>query len=172
MEVRKKLESEEMIHDIGEYVKYLDGVHKRTIQYTKAIPNELLEWMPSEDKFSLGDLLRHIASSRLMFLGIFEHSTWTYAGHDTSKGASLEDISNYLESSQVKLTEGLLKIGNDLLSKKVLTLHGHEVSAWRILMSIPEHEIHHRGQISTYLQMNKIEPPQIFGLKIEQVKTK
>ncbi len=38
-------------------------------------------------------------------------------------------------------------------------------------MSIPEHEIHHRGQISTYLQMNKIEPPQIFGLKIEQVNT-
>jgi len=65
-----------------------------------------------------------------------------------------------------------LKIGNGLVSKKVLTLHGHEVNAWRILMSIPEHEIHHRGQISTYLQMNKIEPPQIFGLKIEQVKTK
>ncbi|MFF2176692.1 DinB family protein [Lysinibacillus sp. NPDC058147] len=161
-----------MIHDIGEYVKYLDGVHKRTMQYTKAIPNELLEWRPSEDKFSLGDLFRHIASSRLMFLGIFEHGSWTYAGHDISKGASIEDISNYLESSQVKLTEGLLKIGNDLLLKKVLTLHGHEVSAWRILMSIPEHETHHRGQISTYLQMNKIEPPQIFGLKIEQVRTK
>ncbi|MGE7908786.1 DinB family protein [Lysinibacillus xylanilyticus] len=160
-----------MIHDIGEYVKYLDGVHKRTMQYMKAIPDELLDWKPSEDKFSIGDLLRHIASSRLMFLGIFEHGSWTYAGHDISKGASLEDISNYLESCQVKLTEGLLKIGNDLLSKKVLTLHGHEVSAWRILTSIPEHEIHHRGQISTYLQMNKIEPPQIFGLKIEQVKT-
>lgn len=72
---------------------------------------------------------------------------------------------------QVKLTEGLLKIGNHVLSNKVFTLHGHEVSAWRILMSIPEHEIHHRGQISSYLQMNKIEPPQIFGLKIGQVKT-
>jgi len=160
-----------MVHDIEEYVKYLDGVHKRTMQYLKAIPDELLNWKPSEDKFSIADLLRHIASARLMFLEIFEHGSWTYAGHDISKGASLEYISNYLESCQVNLTEGLLKIGNDVLSKKVLTLHGHEVSAWRILMSIPEHEIHHRGQISTYLQMNKIEPPQIFGLKIEQVNT-
>ncbi|MFF2794202.1 DinB family protein [Lysinibacillus xylanilyticus] len=160
-----------MVHDIEEYVKYLDGVHKRTMQYLKAIPDELLNWKPSEDKFSIGDLLRHIASARLMFLGIFEHGSWKYVGHDIRMGASLEDISNYLESCQVNLTEGLLKIGNDVLSKKVLTLHGHEVSAWRILMSIPEHEIHHRGQISTYLQMNKIEPPQIFGLKIEQVKT-
>jgi uncharacterized damage-inducible protein DinB len=171
LKIRKKWESENMVHDIEEYVKYLDGVHKRTMQYLKAIPDELLNWKPSEDKFSIADLLRHIASARLMFLGIFEHGSWTYAGHDISKGASLEDISNYLESCQVKLTEGLLKVGNDLFSKKVLTLHGHEVSAWRILMSIPEHEIHHRGQISSYLQMNKIEPPQIFGLKIEQVNT-
>ncbi len=111
-----------MVHDIEEYVKYLDGVHKRTMQYLKTIPDELLNWKPSEDKFSIGDLLRHIASARLMFLGIFEHGSWKYAGHDISKGASLEDISNYLESCQVNLTEGLLKIGNDVLSKKVLTL--------------------------------------------------
>lgn len=104
-----------------------------------------------------------------MFLGIFEHGSWTYTGHDRSKGATIDDISDYLEVCQIKLTEGLLKIGNDALTKKVLTLHGHEVSVWRILMAIPEHEIHHRGQISTYLQMNKIDPPQIFGLKIEQV---
>ncbi|MCS0788503.1 DinB family protein [Cytobacillus pseudoceanisediminis] len=159
-----------MIHDIKEYVKYLDGIHKRTMQYVKVIPKELLDWKPSEDKFSTGDLLRHIASSRLMFLGIFEHGSWIYTGHDTGKGASLDDISNYLEACQIKLTAGLLKVGNDALTKKVLTLHGHEVSVWRILMAIPEHETHHRGQISTYLQINKIEPPQIFGLKIEQVK--
>jgi len=117
------------------------------------------------------DLVEFHLDFFIEFLGIFEHGSWTYTGHDTSNGASLEEISNYLESCQTQLTEGLLKIGNDMLSKKVLTLHGHEVSAWRILMSIPEHEIHHRGQISAYLQMNNIEPPQIFGLKIEQVKT-
>ncbi|MEN8698593.1 DinB family protein [Bacillus infantis] len=160
-----------MILDLEQYVKYLEGIHKRTMQYAKATPNELLEWRPSEDKFSTGDLLRHIASARLMFLGIFEHGTWIYTGHDTGKGASIEDISNYLEACQMKLTRGILRIGSDVMTKKVLTLHGHEVSAWRILMAIPEHEIHHRGQISAYLQMNKIEPPQIFGLKIEQVKT-
>ncbi|KQL54398.1 damage-inducible protein DinB [Heyndrickxia shackletonii] len=141
------------------------------MQYVKVIPNELLVWKPSEDKFSIGDLLRHIGSTRLMFLGIFEHGSWTYEGHDTSKGVSLENISNYLEKCQIKLTEGLLRVGDDVLTKKVLTLHGHEVSAWRILMAIPEHEIHHRGQISAYLQINEMEAPQIFGLKIEQVKT-
>ncbi|MFP3125645.1 DinB family protein [Ectobacillus funiculus] len=92
-----------MINDMKEYVKYLDGIHKRTMQYVKAIPNEFLDWKPSEDKFSTGDLLRHIASSRLMFLCIFEHGTWTYTGHDIGKGASLEDISNYLEACHSQL---------------------------------------------------------------------
>ena len=52
-----------MINDIKEYLSYLDGVHKRTMQYVKVTPNEFLDWKPSEDKFSTGDLLRHIASS-------------------------------------------------------------------------------------------------------------
>ena len=60
-----------------------------------------------------------------MFLGIFEHGTWTYTGHDIGKGEFLEDISNYLEACHIKLKEGLLKVGNDVLTKKVLTLHGH-----------------------------------------------
>ena len=52
-----------MINDIKEYLSYLDGVHKRMMQYVKVTPNEFLDWKPSEDKFSTGDLLRHIASS-------------------------------------------------------------------------------------------------------------
>jgi len=46
-----------------------------------------------------------------MFLGIFEHGTWTYTGHDIGKGEFLEDISNYLEACHIKLKEGLLKVG-------------------------------------------------------------
>lgn len=68
----KKSESVDLIHDMEEYVKYFEGVHKRTMQYVKIIPEELLDWKPSEDKFSIGDLLRHFASARLMFLGIFD----------------------------------------------------------------------------------------------------
>ncbi|MED1910407.1 DinB family protein [Brevibacillus laterosporus] len=52
---------------------------------------------------------------------------------------------------------------------KVKNLLGYEVSAWRIIMAMTEHEIHHRGQLSAYMQANHIEPPQIFGLKIEEV---
>jgi uncharacterized damage-inducible protein DinB len=158
-----------MIRDVEEFVKFLDGLRKRTMQYVKVVPNSILEWKPAEDKFSTGDLLRHLGSSQLMFLNVFEHGKWIYPGHESSKGENIEEIVHYLEVCHARLTEGLLTLGNDLLAKKVPTLHGHEVSSWRIMMALAEHEMHHRGQLSTYLQMNGIEPPQIFGLKIEQV---
>jgi uncharacterized damage-inducible protein DinB len=161
-----------MIHDVQEYVRYLDSVRSRTMQYVKVTPNSILDWKPSEEKFSTGDLLRHLGSAQIMFLTIFERREWVYSGHDRSIGDTIEEISNYLESCHSRLIAGLLSMGDDLLSKKVPTLHGHEVSSWRILMALVEHEIHHRGQLSTYLQLNHIEPPQIFGLKIEQVNMK
>ncbi|WP_216829782.1 DinB family protein [Alkalihalobacterium elongatum] len=159
-----------MIHDVGEYVKFLDATRKRTLQYIEAIPESSLDWKPAEDKFTTGDLLRHLASSQLMFLSVFEKGEWIYPGHDNTKGETIEEIKKYLEECHVTLTTGLLALGNDLLERKVPTLHGHEVSSWRILMALTEHEIHHRGQLSTYLQMNQIQPPQVFGLKIEDVK--
>ncbi|QED49314.1 DinB family protein [Cytobacillus dafuensis] len=159
-----------MIHNINEYVEYLESVRKRTMQYVKATPSFTLEWKPAENKFSTGDLLRHLGSSQLMFLSILEQKGWTYPGHERSKGETIEEITHYLEACHVKFIKGLLILGNDLLTKKIPTMHGHEVSSWRIMMAFIEHEIHHRGQLSSYLQNNNVEPPQIFGLKIEQVK--
>lgn len=159
-----------MIHDVEEFVNFLDGLRKRTNQYVQVVPNTLLEWKPAENKFSIGELIRHLGSSQLMFLSVLKEGNWTYTGHDSSKGEDIEEISRYLETCHATLREGLLTLGNELLTRKVQTLHGHEVSSWRILMALAEHEIHHRGQLSTYLQINDIQPPQIFGLKIEQVK--
>ncbi|MGO4886253.1 DinB family protein [Anaerobacillus sp. MEB173] len=155
---------------VNEYVKYVSGVRKRTMQYVDATPNSLLDWKPAENKFSTGDLLRHIASSQLMFLNLFENGEYVYSGHESNKGETIEEISDYLNSCHSKFVGGILQLGDSLLTKKVPTMHGHEVSAWRIMMAVCEHEIHHRGQLSTYLQINNIDPPQIFGLKIEQVK--
>lgn len=161
-----------MITTIDEYCKYMDGIRKRTMQYVKNIPDTMLDWRPQEDKFTTGDILRHLGSTQLMFLQAFENGDWTYIGHDKDKGATIEAISSYLEECQQTFITGLKKLGNDALSKKIKTLHGHEISGWRMLMAVAEHEIHHRGQVSTYLQINEVAPPQIFGLKIEQVKNR
>lgn len=158
-----------MIHDVEEYVKFFNSVRKRTMQYVKTVPNEMLAWKPADNKFSTGDLLRHLASTQLMFLRVLEQGDWSYPGHDRSKGETIDEITKYFEECHMTFNTGLLTLGNELLAQKVTIMHGHPVSAWRIMMACVEHEIHHRGQLSTYLQLNNLQPPQIFGLKIEQV---
>jgi uncharacterized damage-inducible protein DinB len=48
-------------------------------------------------------------------------------------------------------------------------LDGGTVKAWRFLMAMVEHEIHHRSQLDCYLAAAGVEPPQIYGWRMEDV---
>ena len=48
-------------------------------------------------------------------------------------------------------------------------LDGATVKAWRFLMAMVEHEVHHRSQLDCYLALAGVEPPQIFGRRMEDV---
>ena len=43
------------------------------------------------------------------------------------------------------------------------------VRAWRLLMAMSEHEVHHRSQLASYLTWMGLEAPDIFGLGVEDV---
>lgn len=159
-----------MIHDISEYISFANQIRKRTLKYVGVVPDSLLDFSPVKGKFTIGDLMRHIGSAQLMFLRYLEKGEWTFIDHDPSKGKTVNEIEAYLHDCHQKYTEGLLRLGNDLLSKRFPTLNGNELSASNILMSAVEHEIHHRGQLSTYLQLNHIQPPQLFGVRLEDIK--
>jgi hypothetical protein len=49
--------------EVSEFLKYFDKVHQRTMNVVRAIPPDKIDWRFRPDKFSLGDLVRHIAAS-------------------------------------------------------------------------------------------------------------
>jgi len=51
----------------------------------------------------------------------------------------------------------------------VTTPVGAEITAWKWLRAMCEHEAHHRGQLSLYLRLLGVDPPSIFGHKAEAV---
>ncbi|WP_047151858.1 DinB family protein [Aneurinibacillus tyrosinisolvens] len=155
--------------NINEFISYFEGIRKRTLNYAKTIPNSLIDWRIKEDKFSFGDIIRHLGATELMFFQAVKKNEWYYVGHGEEKGRTLEGTMNYLNECHTIVMTGLQDLTESDLRKKIKTFSGYEVSAWRMFMAMAEHEIHHRGQISSYLQMNDITPPQIFGQKIEQI---
>ncbi len=58
------------------------------------------------------------------------------------------------------------------LQQKMLTPGGYPITTWKWLRAMIEHEIHHRGQLYTYLGMLGVKTPPLFGLTSEEVKTK
>ncbi|WP_028401282.1 DinB family protein [Ectobacillus panaciterrae] len=154
-----------------ELISNFEGVRKRTWKYLHVLPETLIDWRPDDDKFSIGDIVRHLGSTELMFFHAIKQNEWKYNGHDPDKGRTMQEAMNYLQVCHDTVLEGLHQLEHEQLTRKVKNLLGYEVSAWRIIMAMAEHEIHHRGQLSAYMQANHIDPPQIFGLKIEQIPT-
>jgi len=158
-----------MMMDRNELIRHLDSVRKRTLKYLEAVPESMMDWRPGEGKFSVGDIIRHLGSAELMFYRAITESEWGYSGHGPEKGATLADAVRYLNQCHETVMEGLRQLDESHLTRKVRNVLGYEVSAWRLIMAMAEHEIHHRGQLSAYMQANQFEPPQIYGIKIEEV---
>ena len=43
------------------------------------------------------------------------------------------------------------------------------MKAWRFLMAMVEHEVHHRSQLDCYLAEVGVAPPQVYGWRMEEV---
>ena len=57
-----------VITDSASFLDYLSRIRGRTLAVGRVIPEDRLEWRPTEGAFSFGDLLRHLAAiERYMF---------------------------------------------------------------------------------------------------------
>jgi uncharacterized damage-inducible protein DinB len=158
-----------MITSLPDFVRYFEGVRERTLRFIAPIPPEQIDFAPHAGKFSFGDLIRHIASCEAMFVGAALDGRWVYPGHGKELGASKEAAVAYLERVHAAAVARLQEAPAGLVNEKRPTLDGHAVSLWRMLMLLAEHEVHHRSQISQYLIDLGVEPPQIFGKRMEEL---
>ena len=56
--------------------------------------------------------------------------------------------------------------------RKCKTPDNAEITTWKWLRLMPEHEIHHRGQIYLYLGMLGVKTPPLYGLTSEEVRAR
>src|SRR5690348_8163971 len=70
------------ITELRPFLEYLDRVHERTRRIVLLIPPSELEWAPAVDKFTFGDLVRHLAGIERYMYGetVHGHSS-AYPGH-------------------------------------------------------------------------------------------
>ena len=159
------------VRNIGEFLNYFNKVHQRTINVVRAIPRDRVDWQFREGKFTLGDLVRHIAATnRYLFIEVSRGKPSAYTGCGREFAASYDEIVQFTERLHGEDVEILSGFTSDDLQRKCKTLDGASITSWKWLRSMIEHEIHHRGQIYTYLALLDVSSPPLYGLTSEQVR--
>lgn len=163
-----------MITNIAAFVRWFEGVNRRAVRDIGGLPPEAEEWRPQtgegEKAWSIGEIVGHMSISRLFFLSTFMGEGWSGATLDMDTTAR-DSWTEALDRSFAIVSEALSSAPETHLTRKIPMLDGsgREMSGWRPLMLMVEHDIHHRSQIDTYAGMNGWEVSQIFGRSAEQV---
>ncbi len=159
--------------ELGSFLEYLEKVRGRTLRVVKCIPPDKIEWTYAKGKFTLGDLVRHLASiERYMFVENALGRSSRYPGHGKELADGYENVLAYFIHKHEESVSELKKLTPEQWKGKCRTPDGAEISTWKWLRAMIEHEIHHRGQIYLYLAMLGVRTPPLYGLTEEEVKAK
>ena len=152
------------------FLDYLDKVHARTFRVARCIPFERLEEPHSAGKFSLGDLVRHIAGiNRYMFAETASQRSNRYPGNDRKLAEGLPNVLRYFERCHEETMTLLRQLTPEQFNCKCTTPDKTSITVWKWLRLMAEHEIHHRGQIYFYLSQLGVATPPLYGLTSEEV---
>ena len=160
-----------MIQSTVDFIKYFDSIRRRTMNYIRVVPADRLGWSPKEGEFTCADIIRHIIAAEKMFVRVATEGRWKYEGHESEQKQSLDELITLLETVHAEAMEKLGQFPDQDLNEPRFGPkgEGRPLKAWRWLMAMTEHEIHHRSQLAVYLSLMGVQPPHIFGLGVEDL---
>ena len=160
-----------MIASVSAFAGYFDGVRSRTRHFVGAVPSDRVDWAPRSGEYTVGDIVRHLAGCELMFVGAVVDGAWRYPGHERGVAPTLEAALAHLDAGHAQAAARLRTLTDGALdeTRPALEPGARPVRAWRLLLAMTEHEVHHRSQLASYLTWMGVDAPDIFGLGVEDV---
>jgi len=153
-----------------DFLDYYGKLRARTRRVVLCIPADQLEWTYREGKFTLGDLVRHLATiERWLYAETVQGRPPAYPGAGAELAPGFDATLAFMDELHRQSMEIFSSLSPEDLEKKVMTPAGTPITCWKWLRALTEHEIHHRGQIYLYLNMLGVSTPPLFGLTSEKV---
>lgn len=158
---------------IDSFLPYYRNIRERTMRVVDVIPPDKIEWTYREGKWTIGDILRHMAAiERYMWGETIQGNQPKYAGCGKELADGYDAVKAYMYAMHEESCAIFAQLTEEDLQTKCMTPAETPVTKWKWLRALCEHEIHHRGQIYTYLGLIDVETPPLYGLTSEQVAAK
>ena len=157
--------------DVDYFLSWNEGVRRRTRALAQAVPADSLEWSPAPGRFTPGDILRHIAATeRWMWGENVQGRPSRYPGHGADLAEGKDAVLAYLDAMHAETVEIIASLSDEELSGRCMTVGGVELTVWKWLRLMVEHEIHHRGQLYEILGHLGAGVPSLYGLTEPEVR--
>jgi uncharacterized damage-inducible protein DinB len=160
-----------MITDLEEFIKFFHGQRRRTQWVVDAVPETKAEWRPWPGEPSPIEIVRRIAAGHLMYATAVAKDLWVIEEYDVPGSTWLEAVTYFQEKTEQAL-DLLRPLSNAVLQQKRRRPDNNPpTAAWRFLIAMAEHEIHHRTQLYMYLMLMNVRQPDMGGLTLETVRS-
>jgi uncharacterized damage-inducible protein DinB len=161
------------ISTIEPFLHYFKNVRERTMRVARCVPPDKIDWTYAPGKFTLADLLRHIAvTERWIWAETLSGRPSGYTSHGKELAETYESVIALMGRLHAESMEIFAKLSDEDLQRKCKTPDGAEITKWKWLRLMVEHEIHHRGQIYLYLGILGVPAPPLYGLTSEEVRAR
>lgn len=158
------------INTITSFTAYYDKVREGTKRIIQAIPEDKMDWTYKAGKFTIGDLIRHIAAiERNLFAELIQGNPVNYIGCGKELASDYADILSYFNKMHSESMAIFTALNDQDLNRKMKTANDSETSIGNFLRALVVHEIHHRGALCIYLNLLDIKTPPVLGLSAEQL---
>ncbi|KAA5532118.1 damage-inducible protein DinB [Taibaiella lutea] len=158
---------------LGEFLHEAENTRK----LLNAIPDDALDWKPSETSWTTGQLASHIAEiynwyDVTLHQDVFDMATYKYDKGDISKASNIvakfeENVKKAQESLEAAKDENMMNewkmtMGSD---EPVFPVMPRAIVARGFLMN---HLYHHRGEMIVYLRSTGNKVPGLYGPTYEE----
>ena len=159
------------IRSVTQFLEYWESLRGRTRRVVACIPPERIEWTYRSGAFTLGDLVRHLATiERYMYAETVAGRPSRYPGCARELADGYEAVLGYFDRLDREAKAIIATLTDADLNRKCQTPAGVAITTWKWLRAMCEHEAHHRGQIYLMLGMLGVATPPLYGLTSEEVR--
>ena len=159
------------IRSLSQFLEYWESLRARTRRVVACIPPDRLEWTHRAGTFTLGDLVRHLATiERYMYAETVAGRPSRYPGCGRELADGYDAVLSYFDRLDVEAKTIIGGLSDADLHGKGQTPAGASITIWKWLRAMAEHEVHHRGQIYLMLNLLEVPTPPLYGLTSEEVR--
>src|SRR5215207_8112254 len=128
------------IRSVRQFLDYWDGFRARTRRVAACIPPARLEWTHRAGAFTLGDLVRHLATiERYMYAETVAGRPSRYPGCGRELADGYEAVVAFFDRLDQESRNIIGALGDADLQRKCRTPTGSEITTWKWLRAMAEH---------------------------------